>query len=315
MSIAARALKLKDRVGIIAPGTRPESPRVVSYAVRVLDEMGFIPIVGDSVLNVHGHFAGTDEQRASDINKFVTDESIRGIFCITGGFGSLPLLPYIDFESIRTSRKLFIGNDENTPLLVAIHGQAGVRCILGPNLDRVRSARSFDCLKEAVTQSKLSPLKCAGVKLGETVEISDAYSSVEGAASGALIGGNLSALISMMGTPFSPNLDDAVLYLDDFNERIDILDRWFTTLYISGDLQKVAGVAFGGFYDCGSRGNTNILSLEDLFGERLKELNKPNLFGFPTGHIDSSASIPFGIDCRFDTTTGELEFLSEAIET
>jgi muramoyltetrapeptide carboxypeptidase len=110
-----------------------------------------------------------------------------------------------------------------------------------------------------------------------------------------------------MGTPYEPVFNGMLLYLDDYNERYDILDRWFTTLYVSNRLQETAGVIFGDFAGCGSRGNTNILPVEDLFGERLAQLRKLHMFGLPIGHTDNSLSIPLGIKAVFNSKRFTLE--------
>jgi len=315
VSIAkAHALKQNDRVGIVAPGARPASPATVSYAMRVVQELGFVPVIGKYVLSVHGHLAGTDEERLSDLNQFVLDESIAAIFCITGGFGALPLLRGIEFETLEKSRQLIIGSDENTALLLAVHGVCSIPVILAPNLDRVLSESSFRSLKTVLTSKQPVTVKTERQELGANVSISKGYSSLDGVASGTVIGGNLSAVLSLMGTPFEPDFEQSILYLDDYNERFDILDRWFTTLYVAGALKSTAAVIFGEFNGCGSRGNESILPLEDLFGERLLELNRPNLFGFPLGHNQTSQSIPLGIFANLDTAKGTLEFAESALE-
>jgi len=310
---AARALKRNDRVGLIAPGTRPESPAVLSYASKVIEEMGLVPVFGKNILKYQGHLAGSDEERLADLNGFIQDQSIAAIFCVTGGFGALPLLPHIDFATIKSSRKLIVGSDENTVLLLSVLKQCSLRSVLGPNLDRVRSKTSFESLRSAVTSKNTSRIECFSQNLGE-ISIAKSYSSYSGSASGQLVGGNLSALLSLMGTPYQTDLTDSILYLDDYNERFDILDRWFSNLWVAGALAQVAGVAFGDFSTCGSRGNTNILSLEDLFGERLKELRRPNLFGLNIGHNQSSHSLPIGVNATLNIATATLELHDAAVD-
>ncbi|HEY9773198.1 MAG TPA: LD-carboxypeptidase [Planktothrix sp.] len=310
----ARALKPNDRVGLVAPGARPESAAAVAYAVRVVQEMGFRAVVGEHVLDAHGHLAGNDNQRLSDLDKFIQDESIAGIFCVTGGFGALPLLARLDYDAIKDKPKLFIGSDDNVALLIAVNKVCSLPVVLGPNLDRVRTAESFSSLKTAVTDTTPITVRCKSDRLGDNIEIPSGYSSFTGVRTGTVMGGSLTGLISLMGTQFQLEFDDIILYLDDYNERFDILDRWFTTLYVSGSLDKVAATIFGDISSCGSRGNESVLALEDLFGERLKQLRKPNLFGFGMGHNKTSPSIPLGVRARFDTTNSALEFESAAVE-
>src|SRR5207248_1858920 len=123
----------------------------------------------------------------------------------------------------------------------------------------------------------------------------------------------LTALISLMGTPFQPRLRDAILFLEDLNERHDILDRWFTTLYVSGELAKVSGIAFGSFEGCSTKDSRNMLSLEDLFGDRLQSMNKPCCFGMPLGQSKLSATVPIGIRASLNSKDGILEFAETAV--
>ncbi len=174
---AARALKRNDRVGLIAPGTRPESPAVLSYAAKVIEEMGLVPVFGKNILKYQGHLAGSDEERLADLNGFIQDQSIAAIFCVTGGFGALPLLPHIDFATIKSSRKLIVGSDENTVLLLSVLKQCSLRSVLGPNLDRVRSKTSFESLRSAVTSKNTSRIECFSQNLGE-ISIAKSYSFI-----------------------------------------------------------------------------------------------------------------------------------------
>lgn len=309
----APRLKPGDKVGIIAPGARPESAATVAFATRVVEQLGFDPVLGKHVLQAHGHLAGTDAQRLEDLNSFVHDASIRGIFCLSGGFGVLPLLNELDFDALGDNPKVIVGSDENTALLLAVHNLSELVCIYGPNLDRVKTADSFESLQRAVT-GKLEAVACKSARLGASIHVSEGYSSYAHAAEGVLIGGNLSSLTLTLGTPFAPEFEDTLLFLDDYNERNDILDRWFTSLYVAGALGETKGVAFGEFTGCGARGNTSVLPIVDLFGERLMRLQKPNLFGLPIGRHDRSLSIPIGIRSRLDPGAGTLEFSEQAVD-
>src|SRR4051812_31514845 len=107
--IKAKALKQGDRVGLVAPGARPYKPSIVSRASRMVEDMGFKPVIGAHVLEVKGHTAGSVTQRVDDFNKFLRDDSISGLFCITGGFGGLSLLPDLDLGAIERNPKVIVG--------------------------------------------------------------------------------------------------------------------------------------------------------------------------------------------------------------
>ena len=285
----------------------------MTYAARVVEEMGFVAIVGDHVFEAHGHLAGTDDQRLADLHKFVGDPSVAGIFCISGGFGALPLLDRLNYDALSRSPKIFVGSDENTALLLAVYKRCALPVVLGPNLDRVRSKRSFDALKRSVTDGSGTVFEPRSEVVGEK-RISLMYSSCHGQVIGRTNGGHLGTLVSMMGTPFHPELADAILCLDDYNERYDTLERWLTNLYVSGSLARVSGTAFGEFAGCGARGNQTVLPIEDSFGERLKQLRKPNMFGFAFGRTNTSDSVPIGVPAELDTMRGTMTTSHGAVE-
>ncbi len=309
--LKANALKPRDRLGLVAPGGRPYKPSVVSRAAKLIEEMGFEPVVGQNVLEVRGHNAGTVEQRVGDMNRFLNDDSIAGLLCITGGFGALSLLPHLDYGAIDKHPKIIVGGGENTTLLLAAHSRTNLVAFHGPNLEDVRSQQCFDSLKTALTRkSALKPITAATVNGAWAGDHS--YVPIEGVGQGALLGGNLTALVSMFGTPFEPSLKDCVVFLTDHDERNDILDRWFTTLYVSGQLASVSAMAIGLFDDCGNKGSFNLLSIEDSFSERLKQLEIPSLFDFPVAG-GFHPTVPLGVRCTLDSRIQRLEFLESSL--
>jgi muramoyltetrapeptide carboxypeptidase len=302
-------LKPNDRVGLVAPASRPDNPSELARAVRIVEEMGLTPIVGKNVLKVHGYMAGTDAERLSDLNAFIEDDSIRAIFCVTGGFGSLHLLPDVHYSSLKTNPKVIVGGDDNTSLITAIHVRTGLVTFAGPNLDKVDSSFTFDNLKQMLTSTETPP--AIPYKSYRFMEVP--YSPVPGTVSGALLGGNLTALVSLMGTPFQPEFLDTILFLEDIDERHDILDRWFTTLYVSGSLAKTSGIAFGDFERCSTKGAKNMLSLQDLYGDRLKELQKPSCFGLPFGQSRETITLPLGIQATLDSARAHMQFMEPVL--
>jgi len=313
VTVKPGALKAGDRVALLCPSSRPESAATVERCRRVVEEMGFQPVIGKHVLSMHGYMAGTDQERLADLENALADPSIAGIFCLTGGFGALHLIEHLDYELIASNPKLVAGCDDNTSLLLAIQQRCNLVTFHAPNLDQISSRFSFERLKEAVTaRQPLKPISALDLPDGE-VAAGAFYAPVRGAAEGKLIGGNLTALVSLMGTPFEPGFDECVLFLEDKNERNDILDRWFTTLHISGALARINGVGLGQFYNCGPKDSHNLLSLEDLFGERLKALGKTSCFGLPLGQSARSATVPLGIRVALDTDSGQMDFAEAAL--
>jgi muramoyltetrapeptide carboxypeptidase len=299
-------LKKGDRVGLVCPASRPYERSTLVKAIACVEEMGFVPEVGKNILNINGYLAGTDQERLQDLHHFFSDPKIAGIFCVTGGYGSLRLLDGLDYDLIARNPKIFVGADEITSLMLGIFTKTNLVSCYGPNLDQITSAEALKSFQLAMT----SPCKDWQLSASRLDWASRPSWLTNGAgkATGTVIGANVNALISLMGTPYLPDLTDAILCLDDLEERNDSLDRWFTSLAVSGILQKVKGLAFGHFSDCGPRGSRSVLSWEDLFYERLVELKKVACFDFPFGDSINVLPLPVGITGVLSVEQGTLSF-------
>lgn len=303
------ALAKGDKVAIVAPASRPDGPQSVATAVHLLSQLGYVPIVGDNVLSIHGYMAGTDEERASDFNGFVRDKSVKAIFCITGGYGSLRMIDRVDYGALAKNPKIIIGGDENTCLLNAINQVTGLVCFHGPNLDRISSPAALYALNVTITESKvMQPIETL-----QSFPPGLVHAPVTGTAEGALLGGNLTALFSLSGTKYQPDFKGKLLFFEDRNERNDVLERWLTSLHLSGNLGDVNAVVMGVFENCGTGGSSNMLSLEEVFSDRLKGLGKPSIFRMAIGQTPECRFIPIGIRAKIDTKKGRLEFLESAL--
>lgn len=303
------ALRKGDRVSLISPASRPYSPSLLRRSISVIESMELIPVVGAHALDIHGYMAGSDESRLEDLNHAIRDPDIRGIFVLEGGYGSLRLLPGVDYERLKSDPKVIVGSDEATCLLLAIHQLTGLIVFHGPNLSRIDRSEAQQELERAIKESKILP----------ALDLSDAFAGgsfltfFSGVKEGRTTGGNLTALSSLMGTPFAPDLTGRILLLCDVNERNDILDRWITNLYASATLGKVAAIVFGEFDGCGPRSSLSVLSFEDLLLQRMKQLSVCSCFGLPFGQSSLSRVVPLGVESRVDTEQGSLSFLELAL--
>jgi len=304
----AQALKPGAKVGLIAPSSRPDSPLVLRRCIQIVEEMGFKPVPGSSVLRYSGFTAGTDEQRIDDIHTFLQDSSIEAMLCVSGGYGAARLLPLLDFAQIRRNPKIVLGGADNDALLLAINKLTGLVVFHGQNLDEVEDEHSFNSIKNLLSGAEREiRINCRDI--GDAPYQAAAYSLCDEVKEGVVCGGNLTALSSLFGTRYQPCFEDKILVLDDFSERNDILDRWFTTLYLSGVLADVAGIAFGAFPNCASRGSNNMLAIEDTFGDRLKELGTAACFSFKFGRAKHDNVLPIGVRAALDCGNGTLQML------
>lgn len=297
-----------DRIALICPSGRQATASVVQRCIRIVEEMGFLPKVGKHVLAVHGPMAGQDSQRLNDLTDALTDESIRGIFFISGGWGSLRLVSLLNFDLILDSPKVMMGCGENTSLLSAINSMTGLVVLHGPNLNQITTRYTFDACKK-VLHAEAEPQVISCSDSADDLFQSGHYAPVGGIAEGITVGGNLSALSYLSGTPYSPSYKESLLLLEDANEFNGTLERWFTNLNLGGALRACNGVAFGSFENCGGKGAENSLPFEDTASDTLRQLRKPSLFGLKFGQRRETKIVPLGINARLDTTSATLEFL------
>lgn len=283
-------LKSRDRVALVAPASRPLKPFALRRAEAMVREMGFTPVIGDHILDTHGYMAGTDEHRLSDLKRAMLDDSIRAIWPLTGGFGCLPLLPELPYAAFAAAPKIIIGSEDNSHLTAAVATVSGVVTLHGPNCDRVDTRASFDSVKRALTHCDYPEMTTR-----DSVLEHFASTAIEGVSKGQTLPVNLTSLVSLFGTPYEPRLDGRLLFLEDADERNDILDRWFTTLYISGKLSTVAAMGLGRFDRVDSRGASNMLSFEELVYDRVMEMGLNTCFDLPFGQSGDTAIMPLGV--------------------
>ncbi len=302
------ALKMGDRVALVCPGSRPAGPHIFRRCLNVVEEMGFQPVPGQHVMSMHGSMAGTDSQRLGDLHNALVDESIKGIFCLTGGYGAIHLLPCLDWQLFARAPKMVMGCQDNTHLLNAITVKTGLVTVHGPNLDQIDSRATFQRVLGAVSSTNIPEPVHANREGPDHLGGSHPLAPVGGVARGRTVGGNLTALVSLLGTPFAPDFRQALIVVEDRNERADLLERWFTSLYLSGALERASGVVFGEFVNCDMRGRYSMLSAEELLEDRLVSLGRTGCFGFPFGQGEFTAPFALGIEATLDADAGRVEF-------
>ncbi len=306
-----QTLKSNDKIGLVCPGDRVYKPSQLVKAVKLIETMGFKPILGRHILKYDGHLAGCDEERLYDLNNFINDTSIKAIFCLTGGYGSLRLLPYIDYKGLNQNPKVVLGSQENTALILSIFKQAQITVFHAPSLLDIKSKEGFDNLTNFLIKPNFNPIVAPGENIFLNSETKYFYSLNNQAKNiqGRLYGGQLSSLISLVGTDYMPDFSDGLLFLDDENERTDILDRHFTQLYLTQTLKNIQALLFGDFKKCNSKNSPNLFSIEEIFADYINELNIPAYFNFYFNHV-----MPIGILSELSAKMGEIKFLEPCFE-
>lgn len=282
------------RVALVAPAGPLRDESELDRAVANARSLGWEPIVGTHALARHGYLAGPDERRLADLNAALRDRSVDGIWCVRGGYGVMRLLDGIDYDAIRQAPRPIIGFSDITALHAAIGRRAGVVTYHGPTARAPLSPFSRDSLVAAVGGTGADP---AGAAAGaETI--------IPGRAAGRLAGGNLALLASLAGTPYMPDLDGAILVLEDVNEAVYRIDRMLRQLRLAGSLTRLAGIIFGAFTERGD--DADALPLADILRETAESAGVPCLAGVPVGHIDDQWTLPLGATAELDATARRL---------
>ena len=245
------------------------------------------------------YLAGSDERRLAELRAALADPGIRAVFCVRGGYGATRLLARLAAHAPEGPPKPLVGFSDITALhlLLQAHGRISIH---GPVLTQLAclspatGARLFELLESARPAAPLS---------GDATY-------VDGVAEGALLGGNLSVFTRLLGTPYMPPLDGAILLLEDQGERPYRLDRMWTHMQLAGVFARVRGIALGSFTACEEPGTS--YASGDVLRELAASTGLPCAAGFPIGHGDVNEPVPLGVRVRLDATGARLTFLEAA---
>ena len=316
MPIRPQHLQPGDVVGLIAPASTGASAEVIERSVAALRDIGFKVKLGRHVRKRNGFLAGHDKERAGDVMAMFADRAVKGIFCVRGGYGSARLLPLLDYVAIRRNPKVFIGFSDLTSLHCALRKKSDLVTFYGPMTVSFLAEKSPRFLRESLWRAVAGPGAPASILQGyhrKTVEVVR-----RGKVSAELIGGNLSVLSTVLGTPYQPDFRGRILFLEDVDEKPYAVDRLLTHLFNAGVLSQAAGVAIGIFHDCvdpkAIRGGEYRQTVEDVLRERLWPLKVPVVIGLPFGHVPHNATLPIGGRATLDADNGDLIITHAAVK-
>lgn len=316
--IKPKRLSAGDAVGLVSPASATFETVDVQIAKESLEALGLKVRLGAHMLERHGYLAGDDTARASDINTFFADTSIAAVHAIRGGWGCSRLLPYLDYDVIRRNPKILIGYSDITALLLGIHAKTGLVTFHGPiGLGRW-DTWSVDYAKrvlfggEAVTyqpKREIDPDHNSLVQTDFRVQ-----TITPGTARGRLLGGNLTVLTTIVGSPYLPDWDGAIFFTEDVEEQPYRIDRMLTQLKLAGVLNKIKGFVFGSCSKCEpGEGSYGGLTLEEIFNDHIKPLGIPAWQGAMIGHSQPQWTLPEGIQVEIDATAGTIRALESPL--
>lgn len=296
-------LRAGDAVALVSPAG-PVAETRVQAAVRELASWGLRPKVYPHALDAEHYLAGSDANRAADLNDALADPEIRAVLCNRGGYGVQRIIPHLDYDAVRRDPKLIAGFSDITALHAALWRYTGLATVHGPVAAQLERGGVFaSTMKHALMSTE--PMVVQADRDEPTYSV-----RTSGIAQGTLLGGNLSILSTCVGTPFMPDLDGAILLIEDVGELAYRVDRLLTHLGNCGLLQRVAGIAVGQFSEPG-HGNNAIRPPEVLM-ERLGSLGIPLLGGLSIGHGERNLAVALGSQATLDADAGTLTVASAA---
>ena len=294
-------LNPKDKVGIASPAGFINSLDDIAPSLAYLRSLGLEPVIGNHVLDKYFYMAGTDADRAADLNGFFADDSIKAIFTTAGGCGSQRVLPFLDYDLIRKHPKPIFGLSDNTSLQNGIYAQTGCSCATGFSLKYDFKNGHFSDFTKASLEA---------VFKGKNQKIQNGKTLSSGTAEGILIGGCLSTFRNLCGTPFMPDLSGKILLLEDVGEKSYKIGVMLTQLLQQTDFEKVAGIIFGQFTNC-NPSEPQDGTVEEMLQEFPQLLSKqiPMISDFAYGHIPNRYVLPLGEKVCLNANTCLLEYI------
>jgi len=290
---------------VVAPAGAVQEARL-ERGVQVLERWGLRVTLGEGIRARRGYLAGDDDLRLTDLRRMLDDTSVRAIFCARGGYGTQRLVPKLDLAALVGAPKAVVGYSDATALLGAIVG-AGVPAVHGPmvaqDIARGLTSRSEEHLRRLLCD----PGYTWEAELPEIVR--------PGRAVGRLVGGCLSVVAALVGTPWAPDTDGAVLFLEDVGERPYRLDRLLTQLRQAGKLEGLAGLVFGTMMMCPVVDGVSPL---DVVRACCADLPCPVAFGLAAGHQGDvpgieNLALPLGLPVALDTARARLVALEATV--
>lgn len=312
--IKPKRLVAGDTIGIIAPAG-PATPEAFERALANIASLGFKAKVGASARGKFGFLSAPDKERLADLHWAFSDPEVKAVWCVRGGGGAPRMLGDIDYSLIKKNPKIFIGFSDITALHLAIGQNTGLVTFHGPvaasEYSEYTRKHVLDTLTAASTSRKVEISEFNRAKessLFRTVEI------VKGKCRGRLVGGNLSLLTALAGTPYAlKDIKGKILFIEEINEAPYRVDRMLTQLRQSLDLKSVAGIALGVFEDNNAEHARDAKPVLDVVRDRLGDLGVPLIYGLSFGHIRDNMTIPYGINAELDTSAATLSLLESAV--
>ncbi|MBW4564087.1 MAG: LD-carboxypeptidase [Mojavia pulchra JT2-VF2] len=298
-------LRVGDTVGLIAPAGVIDA-KDVAAAQRTFADLGLKVKLGAHILDRYGYLAGKDVDRAEDLNAMFADRSIKAIIAMRGGWGCNRILPLLNYTNIRSHPKILMGYSDITSLLLAIAARSRVITFHGPVATSTWNQFTVDYIKRILFNGEAVTMQNPNNSEGRSFRVAP------GKAKGKLVGGNLSVVSAMVGSPYLPSWHKSILFVEEIGEDVYRVDRMLTQLKNAGILNQIAGFVFGQCTNC-SPGDEPTFTLMQVLQDHLISLKIPVWYGSMFGHIKDKFTVPVGVEVEIDADAGTIRMLESAV--
>ncbi len=308
-------LKAGDKLAIVAPGSYI-SEEELRDSINNLNQLGFETTYSEKILLQSGYFAGTDKDRAADLMEKFSDKSVKGIVCARGGYGCSRILPMLDYDIIRANPKVLIGYSDITALLYGIYKKSGLITFHGPVGTSTFNDYSVNNFNKVLLNPERTSLFQNSTS-GDDENVYGVTSIVKGKGKGRLVGGNLSIMVSLIGTNFDVDYSNKLIFIEEIGEEPYRIDRMLTQMIQSGKFENASGIMMGIFRKCEVKKESDLtpksFTLMEVLQDRLSSLNIPVLYGMSFGHVKDKFTIPFGALAELDVDKQTFTLLEKAV--
>lgn len=303
-----KRLKKGDTIGIIAPASCTNYEKVLE-AKKNIENMGYRVILGECTKKAWYSYAGTDEERVKEINDFFKNKEIDAIICMRGGYGCNRLVELVDFQIIKENPKIFIGYSDITTLHMAINEKTGLVTFHGPMaVSNFLNGYNEETYRHFIEVLSVPQEKRELKNFSKNLEIING-----GKCQGKVVGGNLATLIATLGTEYDLDYNGKILFLEEIGEKTYKIDRFLNQLKKHGVLEKIEGVILGDFRNCPPDSEKD-MSLLEVFYDYFRDLKKPVVFNFESGHSEPMLTLPLGALCEIDGDNRKITILENVVD-
>jgi len=309
-TLRPKALQKGQKVGIVSPSAATADRMEFTYAQEAMEALGLEVKLGENLKNRFGHLAGTDQERAEDLNAMFADPEISAIVCLRGGSGAARILPLLDYQVIKANPKALMGYSDITALHCAIQSQTGLISFHGPNGSGSWNSYHVSQFQQVFFEQKLVSFKNQIGKGDDLVAKGNRIQTLtSGSIDGKILGGNLTVLTALSGTPYYPDFQDSILFIEDVGEDPYRIDRMMSTLQLNGTLSKIKGFIFGQCSECKPGSGYGAFTVDQLMDHYILPLGIPAYIGAMIGHIPKQFILPIGAKVRMNANSGTITML------